>query len=248
MRIAFVGDSLTAGRPGSSYFAILRARLVGQTLVNLGRGNDTVVSLYHRLARLRFGEPFDIAFLWIGVNDVARGSPWTFQAVGLLKRQPRSRNLDEFRAYYQATLDLLRRYARRVVAISMALKGEDVASPCNRELEALSKVVQELASRSERTEYLDVRAVLIERLAGKHISNYLPGSVMRVALDALTLRSEEQVDRKSAERGLHLTLDGIHLNSAGAQLVAECFMTAYNNPNSLDRATACVRLCTPSLP
>jgi lysophospholipase L1-like esterase len=248
MRIAFIGDSLTAGKPGSSYFAILRTRLASHTLVNLGRGNDTVVSLYRRLTRLHFGEPFDIAFLWIGVNDVALGSPWTFQAVGLLKRQPRSRNRDEFRAYYQATLELLRRHAHRVVAVSMALKGEDVASPCNRELEALSKVVQELASHSARTEYLDVRTVFTERLAGKRISNYLPSNVIRVALDALTLRSDEQIDKKSAERGLHLTLDGIHLNSAGAQLVADCFMSAYNSPNSLDRATACVRLCTPSLP
>ena len=248
MRIAFAGDSLTAGKPGSSYFAVLRERLAGQTLVNLGRGNDTVVSLYHRLTRLHFGEPFDVAFLWIGVNDVALGSPWTFQAVGLLKRQPRARNRDEFRAYYQATLDLLHHHAHRVVAVSMALKGEDVASPCNRELEVLSKVVQELALRGDRTEYLDLRTVFIERLAGKPISNYLPRNVIQVALDALTLRSDERIDRRSAERGLHLTLDGIHLNSDGARLVADCFVSAYNSPNSLDRATACVRLPTPSLP
>jgi lysophospholipase L1-like esterase len=224
MRIAFVGDSLTEGIPGSSYLAILREQLPGHTLVNLGRGNDTVVSLYRRLVRLRLGEPFDIAFLWIGVNDVARGSPWTFQAVSLLTRKPPAKNLGEFRVYYQATLDLLRRDAHRVVAVSTALKGEDVTSPCNCELETLSKVIQELASRGERTEYLDVRAVLIERLAGKRISNYLPSSVIRVALDALTLRSDEQIDRRAAERGLHLTLDGIHLNSAGAQLVAETFL------------------------
>ena len=224
MRIVFVGDSLTGGIPGSSYLAILHEKLPGHTLVNLGRGNDTVVSLYRRLSKWRWGEPFDMAFVWVGVNDVARGSPWTFQAVSLLKRQPRARNLDEFRAYYEATLDLLRRYARRVVAVSTALKGEDVASPCNCELEALSKVIQELASRGERTEYLDVRAVLVERLAGKYISNYLPSSVMRVALDALTLRSDKQIDRKAAERGLHITLDGIHLNSTGARLVAETFL------------------------
>ncbi len=219
-----MGDSLTEGRLGSSYLAILHEKLPGHTLVNLGRGNDTVVSLYRRLSKWRWGEPFDMAFVWVGVNDVARGSPWTFQAVGLLKRQPRSRNLAEFRAYYEATLDLLRRYACRVVAVSTALKGEDVTSPCNCELDMLSEVIRELASRGERTEYLDVRAVLVERLAGKRISNYLPSSVMRVALDALTLRSGKQIDRRAAERGLHLTLDGIHLNSAGAQLVAETFL------------------------
>ncbi len=226
MRIAFVGDSLTEGIPGSSFYAILRARLAGHTLVNLGAGNDTVVSLYRRLTRMRFGDPFDIAFLWIGVNDVAGGSLWSFQLVSALSRKPPSKDDEEFRAYYEATLDLLRRYARRVVAVSTALKGENVTSPCNRELEALSKVIRELVSRRRRTEYLDVRSVLVERLSGKRISNYLPSSVIRVALDSLTLRNDEQIDRKSAERRLHLTLDGIHLNSAGAQLVADCFMAA----------------------
>ena len=47
MRIAFFGDSLTSGVPGSSYFAILRDRFPDDTLLNFGKGNDTVVSLYH---------------------------------------------------------------------------------------------------------------------------------------------------------------------------------------------------------
>jgi hypothetical protein len=45
MRIAFFGDSLTSGVPGSSYVAILRERSPDDTLVNNGKGNDTVVSL-----------------------------------------------------------------------------------------------------------------------------------------------------------------------------------------------------------
>ena len=46
-----VGDSLTAGIPGSSYLAILRKKLPDHTLIDLGRGNDTVISLYRRIAR-----------------------------------------------------------------------------------------------------------------------------------------------------------------------------------------------------
>ncbi len=46
---------------------------------------------------------------------------------------------------------------------------------------------------------------------------------MRV-LDALMLQSREQIDRVAAERGLYLTLDGIHLNGKGAELVAEAFL------------------------
>ena len=40
-------------------------------------------------------------------------------------------------------------------------------------------------------------------------------------MDAVTLRTDGQIDTKAAERGLQVTLDGVHLNSTGARLVAE---------------------------
>lgn len=224
MRIAFVGDSLTEGRPGSSYVAILREKLPGHTLVNLGEGNDTVVSLYRRLTRLDWREPFDIAFLWVGVNDVVGGSPWTFEAVNALLRKPRARSRDEFRACYRATLELLLRNAQRVIAVSLMLKGEDAGNPWNRELEGLSNMIEELTSHCDRAGYLDVRQVFIQKLAGQRLSDYLPKSVIQVAFDALTLRGTERINRKAVERGLYFTLDGIHLNGAGAERVAEIFL------------------------
>jgi hypothetical protein len=84
MRIAFFGDSLTAGIPGCSYLAILHQRLPDDTLINLGRGNDTVVSLYHRVAGLPLYDLFDVAFLWIGVNDVAGTAWWPYQVFNAL--------------------------------------------------------------------------------------------------------------------------------------------------------------------
>jgi len=224
MRIAFIGDSLTEGIPGCSYVAILRERLPGHTVTNLGEGNDTAVSLYRRLARVRFGEPFDIAFLWVGVNDLSGDMRWPFRLANALLRKPRSKDVEEFRRYYRATLDLLCSTARRVVAVAPLLKGEDTGNPWNRELEVLASIVEELALRYKQVEYLDLRPAFAARLAGQSISGYLPRSAVRVALDVLTLRSREQVDRKAAERGLHVTLDGIHLNGAGAEIVAEMFL------------------------
>lgn len=224
MRIAFVGDSLTAGVPGSSYLALLGERLADHTLINLGKGNDTVISLYHRLAGLHFEEPFDIAFLWVGVNDVWERTSWLYQAFNALMRQRRSRDLDEFRAYYQATLDLLCCNAERVITVSPLLRGEDISNEWNRQLEVLSSVIKDLTSRCERAEYLDLRAVFVQKLAAQRTADYFPQSAIRVALDALTLRSKEQIDRKAAERGLHFTLDGVHLNSAGAEIVAKMLL------------------------
>ena len=49
MRIAFLGDSLTEGRPGESFLARLRALLPGDELLNHGRAGDTVPALLARL-------------------------------------------------------------------------------------------------------------------------------------------------------------------------------------------------------
>jgi hypothetical protein len=44
---------------------------------------------------------------------------------------------------------------------------------------------------------------------------------MRVMKDVLLYKKPSRIDALSEKRGLHFTLDGIHLNSKGAQIVAE---------------------------
>jgi lysophospholipase L1-like esterase len=225
MKIAFFGDSLTQGIPGSSYLAILRKELPHHQLFNLGKGNDTVVSLYRRVSRMRFDDaPFDVAFLWVGVNDIDRGGSWAFQIANALRRQPRSRNLDDFKVTYQSTLNILGRNADRIVAVSPLLKGENVHNRWNRELESYAQAIHSLADQHERTEYLDLRKRFCPELAKVRVTDYLPKSPFHVGLDILMVHGDAQVDKRAAERGLHLTLDGIHLNSTGAKLVAEAFL------------------------
>jgi lysophospholipase L1-like esterase len=239
MRIAFFGDSLTSGIPGSSYVSIMRRRLPGYTLVNLGKGNDTAVSLHRRVAAMRFDGPFDLAFLWVGVNDVFGHSVWVHRTFNTLMGQRRSRDLGEFRACYRATLDLLCQHAGRVVAVSPLVRGEDPDNRWNRGLTVLSGAVEELASRYGQVEFLDLRPAFFQVLADSPPSGYVPRGPHRVVLDALTLCSDEQVDRMATRRGLRLTLDGLHLNSAGARLAADAFVrvieTRGSDPQSARR-------------
>jgi lysophospholipase L1-like esterase len=221
MRIAFVGDSLTAGVPGSSYLAVLHQRLPGHTLVNLGWPNDTVISLHRRMTQLRFVEPFDLAFLWVGINDVGKHASWFHGAYSVLRRRRRARHLDEFRACYRDTLAHLGRAAGRVVAVAPLFKGEDLGSTLNCQVAVFAQAVEELPREDGQAEFLDLRPAFAARLAGRPISGYLPRDPLNVIWDALTLRTDAQVDRRSRQRGLHLTLDGLHLNSAGAEMVAE---------------------------
>lgn len=224
MRIAFFGDSLTSGIPGSSYLSIMRRRLPEHTLINLGRGNDTAVSLHRRVSAMRINGPFDLAFLWVGVNDAFGHAHRVHRSFNALMGQRRARDLDEFRASYRATLDILCQHAGRVIAVSPLMRGEEPDNPWNRRLEVLSGSVEELASRYEQVEFLDLRPAFFRVLADPPSSGYMPRSAAHVVLDALTLRSDEQVDRVAARRGLRFTLDGVHLNSTGARLAADAFV------------------------
>jgi lysophospholipase L1-like esterase len=230
MKIAFIGDSLTAGRPGIPYFEILRQRLTGHELINLGWGNDSVISLYSRIAALRLdaleARPFDLAFLWVGVNDVVENPKWLIRFVNALIGQPRARDLDEFRAYYRRTLDLLCRRARRVIAVPPVLKGEDLNSPWNQDVKVLANAIKEIATGYEQVDYLDLRSIFVQALTDKPASDYVPGHVPQLAMDVLFRQRKSEFDQESAELGLHLTVDGVHLNSAGATLVAEAFTKA----------------------
>ena len=115
MRIGFFGDSLTSGVPGCSYVTILCRRFPEHALLNYGRGNDTVASLHRRVRAMRFEQSLDLAFLWVGVNDVLRVDRWWYRAFHTLLGQRRARDVDEFRAGYQATLQLLCGRAGRVL-------------------------------------------------------------------------------------------------------------------------------------
>jgi lysophospholipase L1-like esterase len=232
MRIAFFGDSLTSGVPGTSYFAILRERFPEDTLLNFGKGNDTVVSLCRRISAMQLDKRLDIAFLWIGVNDVPRTDWWPNRAFHTLLAQRRARDMDEFRSCYRATLNLLCDRAGRVIVAPPALKGEDLENHWNCRLVDLAGLIKDLTADCERAEFLDLRAAFSRELAARPRSEKIPRNPLRVLMDALTLKTDGQIDAKATERGLHLTLDGVHLNSAGAELVAEEFAAAIQRPAS----------------
>ncbi len=239
MNIACYGDSLTAGIPGMSYVDILRKRLLQHTLLNYGRVDETVISLYWRITRQNLLMPVDVACLWIGTNDALAVRSRAAAIYRTIRRQPQAQDAREFHTYYRAILDLLHSHASQIITASPLCIGEDLSSPANQIVARLSTVIGQVSASYTNVRYLDLHAILGAKLAGKPISTYRPGNVLRVMLDALTLRSQMRIDRVAAGRGLHVTLDGVHLNSAGAQLVADAFMQALDDrlPHKVQQRT-----------
>lgn len=221
MNILFLGDSITEGIPGTSYFEILKGRLINHQLINLGKGGDTVISLNQRVKTIQFPSDTKLIFLCVGVNDIFVKVSKSYPIIKRVLKQPWAKNCDEFRYFFHNTLEYLSDKTKKVVVIPPLLIGEDIDNVWNSELDGLIEEIHDSLRDFQNIEYLDIRKEFITYLKGKSISKYVPRSAVRVLIDAITLKTPKMVDEKSSERGLYLTLDGVHPNSLGAKMIAD---------------------------
>ena len=226
MKIALYGDSLTEGRAGVAYIPYLQQRLPEHEFLNYGYGGDTVISLYNRIVRDDLARPVDASFLFVGVNDILVHVAPQFGWIKTLTQQPWAKTVEMFAGYYQRTLDLLTPKATFVFAVSPLFIGEDMTNEWNQQLTTVDNTIVQVAGGYNNVEYLDLRSELIAALDTGRVSSYVLNSATQVVVDTLFLRTNDQIDRQSASRKLQLTLDGVHLNSHGAKLVAEKFVQA----------------------
>ncbi len=237
----FAGDSLTEGVYGESYVeriarALYRgwAGLEGE-VVNAGRGGDTIAALLDRIEEpLRRYQPRWVIFA-IGLNDV--WFPWLGEhsigwrlsnAYRRLRGRTCTTDLDRFAAAYRSLVDTARTVAdARVLACTLPPIGEQLAAPVNRRLARLNGVIKHVAA-DRRIPVADVWQAFVEELAARPRSaHYMPGEWLFAWLDRRRLRSPGVTPDSVAERRhLWLTLDGIHLNSRGADLWAKTVLAA----------------------
>lgn len=229
MNIIFFGDSLTEGVPGAAYFDILKERLPQHNLINCGKGGDTVISLYRRMKKMDLSQAYDIAFLWIGTNDILVHVSKKYPIIKLCCMQPWAKDVDDFKKYYQKNLEMIASKTNKIFVVSPALIGEDASNKWNEQLGELSVEIEKLSAGFENAEYIDVRKEFISKLSSKKPSNFILNSISRDVIVAWFLNDPERVERKSKERGLYLTYDGAHLNQAGAQFVADIFLRCIEN-------------------
>lgn len=214
MKIGLIGDSLTEGRPGVSFINYLKEKYPNIIFDNLGKPGESVKSVHTRLTKTKLDTDYDLVFLWIGVNDV-------YSKLLRVQAQPIANDREEFREYYNKVLKMVITSSKLVVSVSPALIGENPKNESNKELRDLSVIIQSLSSIYPNVSFLNIQSVFEKHLVNVKSSDFIGTSVMRVMMDVIFLKNTARIDQKSKKRGLYLTLDGIHLNSKGAAIVAD---------------------------
>ncbi|MCS1390542.1 GDSL-type esterase/lipase family protein [Lysinibacillus boronitolerans] len=214
MKVGLIGDSLTEGRPGVSFYNVLKLQYPHISFDNLGNPGETIKSLFTRLEKAPLQSSYDLLIIWIGVNDV-------YSKLLKVQAQPVAKDHIEFEEYCLKVVEKAHAASKNVVLVSPALVGEDLQNHSNKEIKDLTSVMESIALKSGNIYFVNMQNIFKEHLEHLECSGFINTNVIRVLLDVLFYKNPLRIDKLSQKRGLHLTLDGVHLNSKGADLVAQ---------------------------
>ena len=227
-QLLFVGDSITEGVDGFSYIRLLRQDYPRWQMTNLGLGGDTLVGIGQRLLHNVAQQPeYDCIILEAGHNDLLipymqQGSrAFRFIAQRLIQRGSRpTPNPAQFAQQLQDIIDNLRdTYAGPVIVTTLSCLGETLENELNRQRQQINAAIRRIAAHNQL--YLaDAGAVFDAQLAGKEKTavTVLSNPYAMLLIDQVCSRSRACVTWLSRRRHTHLTIDGVHLNVAGAHI------------------------------
>jgi len=109
----------------------------------------------------------------------------------------------EVKEYYRKILGILCKYSKKVVSVSPLFIGEDLENEWNDKLDEITNVISDVSGEYDTCDFFNIREAFLET-AKVHFEN------------------------KSSPEELLFTIDGVHLNDFGAELVAEIFIDYIN--------------------
>ncbi len=225
MRVLIVGDSITEGKLGVSYFPELSKRFPSLELSNFGIGGDTLYGIGKRLLKEVSKRSYDLIIIEAGHNDLLipemkqmnklyQGTAYWLE----LRGSHPTTDPAAFHALYREVLADLRDITDVPVCITtLSCLGEQLDSELNRKRALYNLAIEGIALENHCT-LIDVAKLFNTYLENREQTDYLFGMYHKgIGFNNL----QPAVDMMSEKRSLHLTVDGVHLNSAGAGIYAE---------------------------
>jgi len=224
MKIICTGDSLTRAQVSTDYVAMLRSRLPHADILNAGVNYEPSSVLASRIAGLAAQHPALVTVL-IGTNDMrallSDGDRDSLRKRWNLTADPTP---EAYRTNLTAIVETIRRHSpARIALLSPPVIGEELGSAPVRLAGEFAGIVHKVAA-DQAVAYLPVyerMTALLEHSGKQPATSFRPGRWLAstAAMQHFVLR--RGFDAIAHRRGLQLTTDTIHLNTAGATVIAD---------------------------
>lgn len=241
MKILVAGDSITEGITGVSYLEKLELLMPDCEFTNLGLGGDTIIGIGNRvLEHLKLNSDYDIIIIEGGHNDILlpvfEQQEFMFKMTAFTLRTRGSipiKDPEIFKGTYLSTMKAIRKLSNaKLFVTTLSCINEDLEAITNikRNLynQKIRKLVTEFnegtSSPQEKITIIEIANVIDHYLKEQIQTSYLLNNYFSAFIkDAHNHISEAAADALSDERNLNLTIDGVHLNSKGANIFCHIF-------------------------
>ena len=227
--VTLFGDSITEGKMSHNYVDLLAQRLEheGYRFMNAGISGDTAYNLLNRMDPVVKSQP-DYVVIMVGTNDMQaylRGGHMTPQNQRM-KKLPQAVTLDWYISLLKQMVQSLRTSTQAQIALcSIPIMGEDLESNPNQRICLINQSIKALTEELN-VAYLPVYETMEEflRTHQQHPCVVFDESrfgamMLKAAWDHNLLgRSWDDI---SALNNLLLTVDTIHFNRRGAEIIAD---------------------------
>lgn len=224
--VVCVGDSITHGRVGCDYVAMLRTRLAdrGYTFINAGVNGELSYNVLQRLDDIVRCKP-DFVTILIGTND-CNGS-WNpahadreVQAMGL----PQRPTLEWYRDNLTRICTRLQaETAARIAVLSIPVLTEQADSPAFQASHRFAEAGREIAE-AQGVAYLPLHEAMVAHLLAHPSAPTEAFDMRRRLIERTIVRryfAGQDWDAIAQAYGFTLLTDFIHLNCTGARMVAQ---------------------------
>lgn len=228
-----VGDSLAGGLPHLNFTSHLAVMLPDCSLSVSTRGGDTLMGVGNRLTALLSGRMPDAVILEAGTNDVLlpylekRGGAWRKLTRRIAARgSPPATDIATFRTLLTRIVEGLHERPPTLILTTIPCIGEDPNSQLNLTGAQYNLAISEVATELGLC-LADAGKAFREILSRlEKPSQYLLDDLASLFTDALRALTPRAAYQLSGRRGLVLTLDGVHPNPLGAEIMARAVADA----------------------
>lgn len=231
-RILFSGDSITKGELGCSYMQPLARQFPQYKFINLGQDGDTLLGIMNRtLEHLKQDSAFDLIVIAAGHNDILL--PDFMQKTVIHRSIVNSLNakgsipaadFDDFISIFEEFIKSIQNIVSiPIVVTTLSCLNENLSAPTNVKRFAYNQGLREFAA-AKNLGLADVATQFNDILHGLDCRDFFMDDLFGTVLfDHRKSKTAAGADKLSQKRSLHLTIDGIHLNSHGAEIYCEVF-------------------------
>ncbi|MFH1848715.1 MAG: GDSL-type esterase/lipase family protein [archaeon] len=226
-KILFIGNSLTRGECGVDYTSAITGRFPQHRFINEGQNGDTLLGITGRLIAILKKRKFDVVVIEAGINDILlphvrkRSLIKRLYAYKAKKRGSLVTPVEIFgRVLDKRLTRILGLTNARILITTLSCVGEDLSSDLNLKRKTVNEQIRRVA-RKHRLTVANIGLEFDSLLKQRRESRYLIGSSLNVIIDMLRSAAPSWIDSISRQRALHLTSDGVHLNSRGAKVYSD---------------------------